>query len=345
MTETTAASDVTQVAYYYPEPYWDVGEVDAVKTLLLFFDGIATLLPRYMRGRETTADPVLALPLAERGLLKVLEPETFIDQQLTEELSTSLVDLITEGAFDELDRDVKYAELSHSRLGWNADVSLAGMVIEELMVRGLAKASRDGVSVPLHPVIRTTVLVLLSQLARSAGQRNGMNLHPTAGRVGPVRALMHTLALAPLPSVGHLVALDVEIVTVNLATVPLDEILDFRVEHGSSYRAYARDLRDLVIKLGPLAEPDRLVVLSDRQEALADQAADLRNNARRAWNLPFASFALGVAGAAWEAIGKNDPLTAMLALGAGVAGALSAPTATAGAYSYLFEARTAFEER
>jgi len=49
-------------AYYYPAPYWLVGEADWLKTLLLFFDDIAILLPRYMRGRPELADPVLANP-------------------------------------------------------------------------------------------------------------------------------------------------------------------------------------------------------------------------------------------------------------------------------------------
>jgi hypothetical protein len=50
------SSDVSEqtpyLAYYYPEPYWRGREIDAIKNLLLFFDGIAILLPRYMRGRE-----------------------------------------------------------------------------------------------------------------------------------------------------------------------------------------------------------------------------------------------------------------------------------------------------
>src|ERR1700730_14249813 len=77
----------SEVAYYYPAPYWRMHEGDWLKSLLLFFDRIAILLPSYMRGREVDADPVLAGPLAEKALLQVLEPETFVDQDLTEALS------------------------------------------------------------------------------------------------------------------------------------------------------------------------------------------------------------------------------------------------------------------
>jgi hypothetical protein len=92
-----------EVAYYYPAPYWRMGEADFPKSLLLFFDSIAILLPRYMRGREVAADPVLAGPLTDLGYLKVLEPESFVDQEMTEQLAEAMVALITAGAFDDLE--------------------------------------------------------------------------------------------------------------------------------------------------------------------------------------------------------------------------------------------------
>src|SRR5438045_2740465 len=100
-----------------------------------------------MRGREVAVDPALAGPLTDKGLLRILEPETFVDQQMTEELSMMLVKLITDGTFDGLDHSVQYHELSQSRLGWDADVSLASMVVDELHARGLAKTSQDRVSI------------------------------------------------------------------------------------------------------------------------------------------------------------------------------------------------------
>jgi hypothetical protein len=111
------SEQITDFAYYYPEPYWRIGEADAMKNLLLFFDGIAILLPRYMAGRESAADPVLAGPLGEMGLLRILEPETFVDLEVTEALIAAVTELVTGGAFDELERppDYAYAELSRSR--------------------------------------------------------------------------------------------------------------------------------------------------------------------------------------------------------------------------------------
>jgi hypothetical protein len=155
---------------------------------------------------------------------------------------------------------------------------------------------------------------------------------------------MNTLARAPMPSAGHIIAMNLGTVMVSLDIVSLDEVLGFRAEHGRSYRKYARDLRHLLIELGPLSEHDRKRVLLDRRDDLADQTADLWYTARRAWRQPFrqpqlTSVSLGLAGAVWEALGHHDPITALLALGGGIAGALASSKKPAGAYTYLFEAQ------
>jgi hypothetical protein len=132
-----------EIAYYYPGPLWRSG--DWVKTLLLFFDGVALLVPEYLRDKPFRSDPVMAEPLQDQGFLHILEPESFIDQPSTERLTQVMVDLITSGAFDRLDRRQRFHELSYSRLGGAVDSSLADLVLEAPQERGLARASEDGV--------------------------------------------------------------------------------------------------------------------------------------------------------------------------------------------------------
>lgn len=119
-----------------------------MKALLLFFDQIAILRPRYMSGIERLTDPVLAAPLLDMGLLKVLEPEVFVDQQMTEDLATAMVSLLTSGTFDDLDRSAHFHELSQSRVGWGADIGLATMLTEELVGQGLARPARTASRFP-----------------------------------------------------------------------------------------------------------------------------------------------------------------------------------------------------
>jgi hypothetical protein len=213
------------------------------------------------------------------------------------------------------------------------------MLTEELIARDLARPSEDGLSLPMHPEVRTTILVLLAQLARAAGRRQGLDLHPTTPGTQQASSLIETLSRAEMPSVGHLVALDLEAVTLDLSRVPLDELLGFRSEHAVEYRAYAKELRSVIRQLGPLEEADRLSLLEDRREELADRAHGLRKISLKAWrpgSLGIASVSLGLAGAAWEAAAHSDPVSAALVLAAGLVGAL--PARTVDAYSYVITA-------
>lgn len=138
--------------------------------------------------------------------------------------------------------------------------------------------------------------------------------------------------------------LDLETVGVNLGAVPLDEVLEFREQHGAVYKAYARNVRHLIAELGPLAPDEREILLADRREELGDLANDLRKTARRQWR-SMAGLSIGAAGAAWTATGtSHDLLGGALAL-AGIALGLTQEEPPATAYSYLIEARRAFGSR
>ena len=322
------------VAYYFPEPHWYGRDVDWLKGLLLFFDEIAILQPRYMSGRELAADPVLAGPLQERGLLRVLRPETFIDKAMTKSLTKSMTRLVELGVFDDLDRPPNYRELSASRIGWDADIELASDFAELLRSRDLARPPEDGASLPMHPMVRSTILVLLSQLARPAGFRDGMDLQPVTSAQEPIDDIVRTLSLPSMPSAGHVVGVDLEAVGVDLSSVPLDDVLAFREENIGPYRRYARDVREFITRLGPLDPDDRARQFADRRDDLAEQAEALRRLSRKAWRRPIASLMIGAVGAAW-ATAHGDPVSALIQLGQGVVGA--APTeARPSAYSYVF---------
>src|SRR2546426_62321 len=151
--EPSETAGPPEIAFYYPGIIWYWS--DWIKSLLLFFDGVALLVPAYMKERPELIDPIMASPLRERGLLHILEPETLVDKSATEKLTSALTDIITSGALDHLSRErVQFHELSYSRLGWDGDLGLAQMILDELKARGLARESKDGVSIPMHPAVR-----------------------------------------------------------------------------------------------------------------------------------------------------------------------------------------------
>jgi hypothetical protein len=214
------------------------------------------------------------------------------------------------------------------------------MIIDELVRRDLARPSEDGVSVPMHPVVRTTILVLLAQLARDAGRRAGISLHPATTSSRAIRDLLTVLSLPASPSAGHLVTLDLETVGVDLSAVPLEDILDFREHHGQAYRSYARNVRQQVSELGLLEPEDREIALRDRRDELREMAEELRSTAQHRWRNPAGLFALSAAGAGWMAEHGHDPIGAVLALvAAGLALAGAVPRQQVTAYSYVFASR------
>jgi hypothetical protein len=144
--------DHQHVAFYYPGVIWR--DPNWVKSLALFFDEIALLVPDYMRDRPQLLDPSIVAGLEEAGLLRILSPESLVDDEAAERLASTLGDIIASGALDELPHAGPFQELSWSRMGGLGDPELAQMIFEELHQRGLARQSEDGASIPLHPLVR-----------------------------------------------------------------------------------------------------------------------------------------------------------------------------------------------
>ena len=326
------------IAYYYPAPYWGRHESSWVKSLLLFFDEVAILLPRYMYGQHQAADPTLVEPLEDRGLLRVLEPDDWIDKRMANQLAEIIVELLTNGTFDDLPKEQRFHELSQSRLGYGADVDLADFLVDELKARHLARPTEDGVSIPLHPAVRTTILVILGQLSRAAGSSRGFAIHPTTNDPHAIDDLIATLSRDRMPSCNKVITLDLEPVSLNMDSVPLDELLQFRTEHQDVHKAYMRNLQRFMAELASIdLLEDREASLLERRQEIADAAHDMRRFTLRTFRKNLPSWSLGLAGGAWS-LGAGDPIGAALAA-AGLVAELFGKSETVTAYSYLFSIR------
>ncbi len=332
------ATESKEIAFYYPGPVWRCS--DWIKTLILFFDGVALLVPSYLKGKPECEDPAIALPLRENGLLHILEPEKIVDKKATEKLSEAMVEIIRSSVLDGLDKNTAFHEISYSRLGGYGDEKLAQELLRDLKKRGLAKDTKDGVSIPMHPMVRSLILVLLSQILRPYGEKMGAELSPATDRHKVVEALRALLSLPNSPSAAHVVALDLETVSVDLRLVPMDEVLGFRETYKKEHRQYIRAIRELTRDLSKMPEREREEALEKRREELQELSNTLRTLSRKAWKRP-ASFALGIAGALWQ-LTSHDYVGALLAAGAGVLGKPSKEKVETGAYSYLFRANSEY---
>ena len=271
-----------------------------------------------------------------------IEDLTWIDAEVAETLAKIMVELLAGGVFDGLPEERFFAELSQSRVGYGANAELAESLVDELQQRGLARPSEDGVSIPLHPVVRTTILVVLGQLARGAGDRRGLAVHPATDCPKAATDLLGALSRGSMPSCQGVVRLDLEPVTLDLSTIPLNEVLQLREDHREAHRAYMRSLRGFLVELGRINDPaEREAALLERRQEIADMAHDNRRSVGRSVGKSLMSWSMGIAGGVWSAA-TGDILGATVgALGLG-AGLIPGSADTVGAYSYLFSVTSAF---
>jgi hypothetical protein len=333
-----ARAETRELAFYYPNPMWHRG--DWIKNLVLFFDGIALLVPSYMKERPEETDPAIVAGLKQHGLLEIIEPEKAVDKSATEKLAMALTDVITSGVLDNLAKEnTAFHELSMSRLGYYGDEGLAKMIFEELKKRGLAKDSKDKVSIPMHPKVRSLVLVFLSQILRPYGNAINANLSPATDMTTMVRALSELMAAKSEPSSGHVIEFDLNTVTVDLGSFPIDEVLDFRAQNLDAHKRYMLSVRKFAMELSRMLEDEQKVAFDLRQAELNDLANDLRKRARKTWKKP-STFALTLVGSALSLI--TSPVAAALRIGGAIAGYEKSSDVDTGAYSYLFNARDRF---
>lgn len=323
-----------EIAYYYPNPMWDHG--DWVKNLILFFDGVALLVPDYLKDKPRYIDPAVVAGLEEHKLLHILEPEKVVDAAATQQLASALEEIISSGALDGIAEETEFHELSMSRLGYFGNESIATQLFNELKNRGLARESEDGKSIPMHPRIRSLILVLLSQILRAHGPRMNAELSPVTDRPMVVQALAQMLAQKVIPSTGSVVAFDLATVSVDVGSIPIDEVLSFRNENLSSYRRYSLSVRKFAQELSKMSDEERSTAFDLRQTELDDLASDIRKKARKAWRKP-AALAFSLTGAAVN-LAAGHPLAAGLSLSAALLGYTPGAKPEMGAYSYLFRA-------
>ena len=148
------------------------------------------------------------------------------------------------------------------------------------------------------------------------------------------------LTAKPAVSTATVVSFDLNTVSVDLGSVPIDEVLHFRKENLKVHRKYCLSARKFAEELSRMPDKERKTAFNLRQTELNDIASDLRQRSRKAWRKP-ASFGLTLAGAAITAA-TGHPVAAALAIGAAALRYEGTKMADAGAYSYLFNAHHRF---
>ena len=338
-----------RTALFYDAPLSTPEDVALLKGMLLFFDDIAVFSKPEHRSRPPAIDARLCAPLAERRLLRLMDPR---------DVMTSQNELIVRATLHRAAVENAEHWLAAATAGnWDIEVPrLQGRFSGPEPMKPGSPASRDPRSLELFKLLAQEGLLLpdestddewviipgiasvansiLAQAVRATARGQGWLVEPIATRRDETMVFTAILDDA-VENVGALdvVVADLSAVTLNLSEVGLDQILDFRARHRSEFRAYLLALQALLAS-GP-ASPD----LPDRRAALVDEAHRLRDLQLRRWTKLGGGVSLGIIGAAWT-LGSGDLLGALIAGPAAGSPLLPDGSTRVSAYTYLLRPDT-----
>jgi hypothetical protein len=332
-----------QLAYFAPDWIWPTESIEFMKLMLLFFDGITLSVPQVEFEETVNREPVLALPLCERGLLHNLDPSDYVDPVYSELLSSAVIEAVTMLDYKEEDKD-RFLTLTYHHAG-KLELPEGKSLAAAILNRGLGSyPSGPSRMFQVTPAARWAILYLFGQALRCSVKSNFPEL-----RVEPVLPNMvdyqqfnstsfpgNDIAFRKL-TLAELEISDNLWVPLDLERVPLDELLDMKRAYAPDLRAYLEVLKEFKLNLSASSDPTRLI--EERLHEISDYASGLR--ARDGVNRARAtvSFMLSLVGATWTAWSGDiaGSIFALLAAAAGLPRNDAPRDVTS--YSYLMKVR------
>ena len=378
--KTTPNQLAPEFALYHPWPPIDGHSLgEWVKTMLLFFEGVAILAPPAEGERLVTREEETLAPLADQGLFRVLNPADLIQKREAKAILKFLLSMASslkkqEGAEQSLwsgllaehrAKSAPYELHIAPQEGPVADEVLRGgmiystrsllrsvddsvketatMLWQVLQWHGLATSPDTYGNFRMHPIFWAVYEAFLAHSLYDAGLRAGLSLRPATDHEALIDTRNALLDVPGRPSSGHVIEFDLQQVTLDLSRCELSEILQFRDEYGAEYRRYIRDLREFAVAASRAEGEERRRLMQDRRDALADAADELRRMSRDWWRRAASSICVGISGAAWSASSGTWPPAIIAALGGAVG--MGAKPKLDNAFSYLFRIEQSFAGR
>lgn len=306
------------VAHVYPWASWDQPTEVCLKALLLFFDGVSALLPKY-EWKRTRMETELTGLMVEQGLLTLLDPAVTVSQEVAVPLADEVMRLVDTGLFDGSRKalrnnttfvDPEGVPVLREKFGAAGDADLAQFMIDLLTEAGLAGVDEDvGTFVKMPEYVADTILVLLGQLVPTAITTTGERHHPVSDR----ERLGRLIRADPSTTIAPLALADLVSIDARIEDVPLAAILEFRLEHRDDLRRYMDDLAAFVRNATATDARDREDLLRSRSEDLRAELHEFTARRGRQRTRLYGTIGLGLLTAAWA--GHSDPVAGALALG------------------------------
>lgn len=332
-----------RTALFYDAPLESMEDIALLKAMLLFFDDIAVFSPPAYAARSVRPEFHLSAPLVERGLLQFVAPRTVTRSQTEAIVRATLHRAAAENGEEWVaaamagEWDLEVPRLQGRFSGTDlvrASESLAPrdpgshVLLKLLAQEGLLlpDESTDDESI-VTPGIASVANSILAQAVRTAASHEGWLIEPVATRRDEAKVFTAILEDAvENVSAKDVVSSDVSAVTLDLARVGLDDIMDFRARHRSQFRAHILALQALVAS-APSSDD-----VAERGAVLADEAHRLRELQLQRWPKLGPGVSLGIIGASW-ALASGDLLGALM--GASGSQLLPVGPTPVSAYTYI----------
>jgi len=308
-----------RTALFYDAPLSTREDLALLKGMLLFFDDIVVFSTPEHPARPPAINWHLCAPLAERGLLRFVDPRGVT----TPHAEVIIRSTLHRAAMENAERWLAAATGGD----WDIEVPrLQGLFSRSLPIEaGQSPGSYDPGSLELFKLLAQDGWLLpddasatewvvmaglpsvansiLAQAVRATAAAYGRWVEPVATRRDEAKVFTAILDNA-VGDVGpsDVVASDLFGVTLDLSDVGLDDILDFRARHRREFHAYVAALHALV------ASGDS----AGRSASLIDEANRLRELQLKRWTKLGPGVSLGIVGAAWT-LASEDLLGALIA--------------------------------
>jgi len=323
-----------EFVHFYGDWIWGKDLTGWIKSLLLFFDGIALGIPHDVANYLIESDPYLAQPLIEQGLLRNFVEEIWPTQSF-DDPAYELVEIADKyNRWEGVDPSEGIIPM-RQLLGMDEELRFIGWVVPRafLYIDRLDKMGDRTAKYYRAFLVSITSMMLAQSVTDVA-------IQPIINDEDAARFVASAVGSLASGKRADVVVADIASVGIDLSAVPLDEVLDFRSKYGSEYRAYSKDIREFALMLSLMTESDQITAIAARRAELKDRRARLRRIGRQSFKGQSISLGLGLAGAAWT-LAHGDTWGAAIAAGQIAAAATiskSSLSSIGAAYTYIFRA-------
>lgn len=341
MAEATNPPVRPHLAYYTDGIAWCSSEW--AKSMLLFFDGIAILVPSQEDAAFRQSDEAVIVGMMNAGCLRVLRPHELVD----EATATSVVGAVT-AAVEQQDwrgsETVGILDLLYlDKMGYRVSRRPFELMARRLRDRKLVSDWEHGASMIVDRRVCLLTLSVIAAESRRRGEALGLRLTPATDGLKWGHRQAQYASHPSMDACARIMHADVDQLRIDVGAVPIDELVDFRRSNADRLDRYRLSIARFANGLVGLEPEDQQLAVAHRSQELADARRDVERAGRDFW-LTTGRLSFGVGGITWTCL-TGDPTGAILGLGGlAIEGITAVGSAGGGGtdFSYVISASRAF---